>query len=184
MDLDNYELSFLKELIAIRSVGSNPEPGCPYGINSRKALDFFLGKASEEGFITGVIDDKAGFVEFGEGSRMIGIVCHLDIVPEGTGWDTDPFTLTVKNNIMYGRGIVDDKGPACAAFFAMRRLKNEGIIPSSKVRLILGTDEERTCDCVETYASKGEIPDFAVTPDAQFPAIFAEKGILHIRIYG
>ncbi len=184
MQINDNEFEFLRKLIAVRSVGGSPEPGCPYGKNSRKALDVFLQDAAGKGFRTGVIDDKVGFVEFGNGRKMIGIVCHLDVVPEGSGWDTDPFELIVQDGVMYARGIVDDKGPACAAYFAMQRLMAEGIIPDARIRLILGTDEERTCDCVETYAAKGEIPDFAITPDAEFPAIFAEKGILHLKISG
>ena len=184
MQINDSEFEFLRKLISIRSVGSSPEPGCPYGRNSRKALDVFLQDADSKGFMTGVIDDKVGYVEFGNGRKMIGIVCHLDVVPEGSGWDTDPFEMTVRDGVIYARGIVDDKGPACAAYFAMQRLMAEGIIPDARIRLILGTDEERTCDCVETYAAKGEIPDFAITPDAEFPAIFAEKGILHLKISG
>ena len=184
MNLNEYEISFLKDLIAIPSVGSKETIGCPYGIQPKRALDFFIGEASSKGFRTGIIDDKVGFAEFGEGSRLIGIVCHLDVVPAGSGWTTDPFKLEIKDDTFYGRGIVDDKGPACAAYFAMKRLKDRGVVPSGRIRLILGSDEERSCDCVETYASKGEIPDFAITPDGEFPVIFAEKGILQIKISG
>ena len=87
MQINDNEFEFLRKLIAVRSVGGSPEPGCPYGKNSRKALDVFLQDAAGKGFRTGVIDDKVGFVEFGNGRKMIGIVCHLDVVPEGSGWD-------------------------------------------------------------------------------------------------
>jgi len=182
--LTDFEKNFLKELIAIPSVGGDAAPGAPYGQVPREALDFFLKTAENEGFSTGVIDDKVGWLEFGDGEKLLGIVCHLDVVPVGTGWDTDPFVLTEKDGRVYGRGIVDDKGPAAAAFFAMRRIKETNPSLPFRVRLILGTDEERTCDCVETYAAKGEIPDFAITPDAEFPVIFAEKGILQIKVSG
>ena len=181
--LTDYEITFLKELIAIKSTCGTPEEGAPYGRTHRDALDYFLGKAEEEGFATGVINDKAGWVETGTG-KLLGILCHLDVVPEGIGWESDPFDLKLDNGIFTGRGIVDDKGPAASAFFAMRRLRSEGLLPDCRVRLILGTDEERTCDCVEEYARCCEIPDFAITPDAEFPVIFAEKGILQIRIEG
>ncbi len=184
MSLNEYELTFLKQLIAIPSVGSDPEPGCPYGKESKRALDFFLSEAVSQGFDTGIIDDKVGYVQFGKGEKMIGIVCHLDVVPAGKGWESEPFELTIKDGCYYGRGIIDDKGPACASYFAMKRLKEEGFIPDARIRLILGSDEERTCDCVATYAAKGEIPDFSITPDAEFPVIYAEKGILQIRISG
>ena len=182
MSLTTYENEFIANLLSIPSVGGDPEEGAPYGKMPRKALQFFLDEAQKEGFSTGIIDDKAGYVEFGSGSKMIGIVCHLDVVPSGKGWTFEPFAMTVKDGVIYGRGIVDDKGPACASFFAMRDLKNSGFEPQCRIRLILGSDEERTCDCVETYAAKGELPDTAITPDSQYPVIYAEKGILQIRI--
>ncbi|MBO4459140.1 MAG: Sapep family Mn(2+)-dependent dipeptidase [Clostridiales bacterium] len=181
--LSDYEKEFLKKLISIKSVGGTAEPGAPYGKEPREALDYFLDEARKSGFTTGVINDKAGWIETGSG-KLLGIVCHLDVVPEGIGWNTDPFSLSIEDGIMRGRGIVDDKGPAAASFFALRRLKDEGLLPDCRIRLILGCDEERSCSCVEEYAANCEIPDFAITPDAEFPAIFAEKGILHIKIEG
>ena len=186
--LTTEEFSFVSKLISIESTGSepceDPEYGIlPYGAKPYEALKFFLDTASSAGMRTGMIDNRVGFCEFGpENSDLIGIVCHLDVVPAGDGWDTPPFELTLKDGIMYGRGIVDDKGPALASFIAMKRLMDSGFKPSKRIRLILGTDEERTCSCVETYAAKGEIPSFSITPDAEFPVIYAEKGIMHIRI--
>lgn len=186
--LSQEEFNFIKDLIAIASTGSTPVEDSvngtlPYGEKPFEALKFFLGVASDSGMRTGTIENRVGWCEFGpENADMIGIVCHLDIVPAGDGWATDPFELTLKDGILYGRGIVDDKGPAAASFIAMKRLMDSGYQPSKRIRLILGTDEERTCSCVETYAKKGEIPEFAITPDGEFPVIYAEKGILHIMI--
>ena len=182
MSLTSYQTEFLNRILSIPSVGSEPEEGAPYGRRSREVLEVFLEEAGKAGFKTGVIDDKVGWIEFGSGDRLTGIVCHLDVVPEGSGWSSDPFVPSYKDGAIYCRGIVDDKGPACAAFFAMKDLLEKDIAPGSRVRLILGTDEERTCDCVETYAAKGELPDIAITPDAEFPVIYAEKGILHVKI--
>ena len=182
------EYGFLEKLISIESTGSSPaeDPDngtLPYGAKPFEALKFFLDNAAKDGMRTGIIDNRAGWCEFGpEKTDLIGIVCHLDVVPAGDGWTTDPFTLTNKDGVLYGRGIVDDKGPAAASYIAMKRLKESGYEPSKRIRLILGTDEERTCSCVETYAAKGEIPSFAITPDGEFPVIYAEKGIMHIKI--
>ena len=186
--LTKEESEFLAKLISIESTGGSPveDPGygmLPYGAKPFEALRFVLDDAAGCGMRTGIIDNRAGWCEAGpEGAEMIGIVCHLDVVPAGEGWETDPFVLTVKDGIMYGRGIVDDKGPACAAYFAMKRLLKSGYQFTRRIRLILGTDEERTCSCIETYAEKGEIPSFAVTPDAEFPVIYAEKGILQVNV--
>ena len=186
--LSQEEYTFLSELIGIESTGSDPVKddkygSLPYGEKPFSALQFFLDDAAKAGMRTGTIDNRVGWCEFGpEDADLIGIVCHLDVVPAGDGWSNPPFELTLKDGVLYGRGIVDDKGPACASYFAMKRLLNSGFIPSKRIRLILGTDEERTCSCVETYAEQGEIPSFAITPDAEFPVIYAEKGILHVKI--
>lgn len=187
-ELTQDELSFIRDLIAIDSTGSTPidDPDygtLPYGAKPFNALKFFLNKASSDGMRTGIIDNRVGWCEFGpEVSDLIGIICHLDVVPSGDGWTTSPFELELKDGILYGRGIVDDKGPALAAYIAMKRLMDSGFKPTKRIRLILGTDEERTCSCVETYAEKGEIPSFSITPDAEFPVIYAEKGIMNIKL--
>ena len=64
----------------------------------------------------------------------------------------------------------------------MKELLEENKELPCRIRLILGTDEERTCSCVEHYDANCEIPDFAITPDAEFPVIYAEKGILHVKV--
>ena len=186
--LSQEEFKFLSDLIAIESTGSSPVEDpvygtLPYGSKPFKALRFFLEQAQATGMRTGIIDNRVGWCEAGpEKAEFIAIVCHLDVVPAGDGWNTDPFSLTLKDGILYGRGIVDDKGPAAASFMAIKRLMENGYSFTKRIRLILGTDEERTCSCVETYAAKGEIPSFAITPDAEFPVIYAEKGIMHIKI--
>lgn len=181
-----YEFEFLRKLISIESTGGDPVPGKPYGEKPYEALEFFLGRAGECGMRTGILDGRVGWCEIGPESspKMFGIVCHLDVVPAGDGWQTDPFDLTFNGKFFKGRGIVDDKGPAAAAFFSMKRLLESGYELPCRVRLILGTDEERTCSCVEYYAEHGEIPTFAITPDAEFPVIYAEKGIMNIKVSG
>ena len=145
---------FLSKIIAIPSVGGLPEEGAPYGVEPRRVLQTFLDEAEEKGFRTGIEGERVGWAEFGEGEDLIGIICHLDVVPVGDGWDSDPFTLTIRTDetgqeALYARGIVDDKGPACAAFFAMLELADKDKIPKDyRVRLILGTDEERGCSCI------------------------------------
>lgn len=182
MSLTSYQKDFLTRLISIPSVGGDPEKDAPYGPVPKLALTYFLNEAAALGFKVGISDNRVGWCEIGSGDKLIGIVCHLDVVPAGEGWESDPFELTFKDGAMYGRGIIDDKGPAAASFFAMKELLEENLDIPCRIRLILGTDEERTCSCVEHYDANCEIPDFAITPDAEFPVIYAEKGILHVKI--
>lgn len=181
---------FLSKIIAIPSVGGSPEGSAPYGAEPKRALHTFLDEAKKYGFRTGIEGERVGWAEFGEGEKLFGIVCHLDVVPVEDGWDSNPFTLNIRTDktgkeSLYARGIVDDKGPACAAFFAMQELAKEGEVPKDyRVRLILGTDEERGCSCIQYYAKHAEIPAFSITPDSIFPVIYCEKGIVQLKIYG
>jgi len=185
MPLSTFQRDFLRSLISISSVGGDSSDEAPYGRKPLEALEFFLEEASKAGFVTGNLDNKVGYIEIGSGEKLIGIVCHLDVVPEGDGWKVPPFELTELDGKLYGRGIIDDKGPAAASFFAMKEILEENLLSDgTRVRLILGTDEERTCSCVEYYAENGEVPSFSITPDAEFPAIYCEKGILHLKIKG
>lgn len=185
MSFDNQRLNFLSDLISIKSVAGPEEPNAPYGKGPKAALARFLKEARDMGLPIGVINNRVGFVDIGEGEKIVGILCHLDVVPASIedGWNTDPFTLTVMDNQLFGRGVVDDKGPACAALFALKRLVDDRIQLDSRVRLIVGTDEERGCSCVDEYVKSNEPnPDIGITPDAQFPVIFAEKGILQVEL--
>ncbi|MBR6484862.1 MAG: M20/M25/M40 family metallo-hydrolase, partial [Clostridiales bacterium] len=104
MALSKDNIDFLEGLIAIKSTGGDPAPGAPYGAGPREALSYFLSAAKEAGFRTGVLDDRVGWAETGSGEKLVGIVCHLDVVPAGDGWNTDPFKLTVVDGSFYGRG--------------------------------------------------------------------------------
>ena len=188
--LTEFQKDFLEKIINIPSVGGTAEDNAPYGKKPTEVLDLFLKEAGKCGFSTVIVGDRAGWVEYGSGEKLLGIICHLDVVPVSDGWSTDPFTLAFDmdeedGEVMYARGIVDDKGPACASFFAMKELLDEGEQPENyRIRLILGTDEERTCSCIQYYAAHEEIPDFSITPDSVFPVIFSEKRILQLRISG
>ena len=177
-------LMTLTELIAIPSVKSIETPDAPYGIHTLHALEYMLELGRQHGFSVKNLDGRAGYIEWGSGDKLLGILCHLDVVPAGEGWNHDPFTLRHENGWLTGRGINDDKGPAVTVFYAMLRLKTQGYIPPCRIRLILGLDEECGSSCMEHYKLVEELPTLGFTPDADFPAIFAEKGILQLRVSG
>ncbi len=174
-------VELMRGAISIPSVKSEALPGAPFGPMTVKALHYFLDKAGSLGFRTSDLDGYAGFIEFGEGENETAALCHLDIVPPGDGWTSDPYTLSVRDGKFIGRGSSDDKGPAVACLMAMKVLKDSGWKPAGRIRLILGLDEESGCECMEHYKKCQRPPDIGFTPDAKFPVIFAEKGILHIR---
>ena len=113
----------------------------------------------------------------GEGEEILGILCHVDVVPAGSNWTYGPFEGTVTDGKLFGRGAIDDKGPTIAAWHAMKMVKDSGIPLNKRVRLIIGTDEESGFRCVKRYFEKEEMPTIGFAPDADFPIINAEKGI-------
>lgn len=175
-------LSELQELIAIPSVLSEDgNPGAPYGKEVRKALDWFLEKGDRAGFKVKNVDNVAGHLEAGEGTELLGILGHVDVVPAGDGWTKDPFGGEIADGKLYGRGAIDDKGPTVAAWMALKMVKDAGFDFKRRIRLIIGTDEESGFRCVERYFQTEEMPDIGFAPDADFPIINAEKGIADIE---
>nr|MDA8229250.1 dipeptidase PepV [Desulfitobacterium hafniense] len=126
------------------------------------------------------IDGYAGQIEMGSG-ELVGILGHLDVVPEGDGWSVPPYGGIIQDEKIYGRGALDDKGPTLAVLYAMKAIRDANLPLVKTVRLILGTDEESGWTDMKYYKGKEEIPQFGFAPDAEFPLIHAEKGILHLE---
>ena len=171
----------ISESIKFDSSLSEPLEGAPFGKGAADCLAHFLNLAESLGFETANYDGYIGEVTFGEGEEEFAILAHLDVVPAGSGWTKPPFRGLVENGRIWGRGAMDDKGPAVAALFALKKLKDEGFVPKKKIKLILGLNEECGWKCIEHYNKVAHMPDEGFSPDANFPVIYAEKGILHIR---
>ncbi len=151
----------------------------PFGEGVQKALVTFLELAESMGFETYNADNYGGHVDFpGTGDKVFGILGHLDVVPAGGDWDFDPYGGSVAEGKIYGRGTTDDKGPLISCLYGMKALKDAGFQPKATIRLILGLDEETDWKGMDYYFSKVRKPDFGFTPDADFPVINGEKGIL------
>lgn len=116
----------LRELVRIPSVSVPGTGRAPYGAECRRALDWFLSRASEMGFQTRDVDGHCGWCEYGEGEEMVAVLCHLDVVPAGDGWHYPPYDCTWAGGRIYGRGVIDDKGPAAAALYALKAVRDSG----------------------------------------------------------
>ena len=174
---ENYEnmLADLKTLVSYNSVYSDDVK--PFGSVYREVLDKALELMAAKGFNTKNVDYYAGYGEIGQGEEVIGILAHLDIVPVGEGWDTNPLEVVQKSDRLYGRGVSDDKGAAVASMYAMKYLLDTGYEFKKRVRLILGCNEESGSACIEHYVEKEGHVDLGFTPDGEFPGIYAEKGM-------
>ncbi len=178
-------LKCLGELIAIPSVAVKAEGEYPFGREVDRAFRYMLNEGEKAGFRTFDADHYGGHIQWnGTGSETLGIVGHLDVVPEGKDWDYPAFEMTEEEGKLFGRGTIDDKGPVAACFFAMKALKEAGFQPKRNIRLVLGLDEETNWEGMDYYLNKTEAPDFGFTPDGEFPAIHGEKGILVFDIAG
>ena len=170
----------IMELVSIRSVDEAAADGKPYGEGPAAALDAALQLARRHGFAQiENVDNYVGTVTLGEGEVRLGILAHLDVVPEGKGWSVcEPYQPIVKDGCIYGRGTSDDKGPAVAALYALRCVKDLQIPLKHGVRLILGTAEETGSDDIAHYFEKRSAPPMVFSPDGDYPVLNTEKGQL------
>ena len=170
-------------LVAIDSVAlTDVSEKAPYGAGPAKALDYVLDLCEELSIRTVNDNNKIAWAEIGQGDEIVGILGHLDIVPVGEGWAHNP-KGEVCGDRLYGRGVVDDKGPTLAALFAMKELQDAGVSLNRRVRLIFGQCEEvGDWGDMNYYKETQQLPVLGFTPDADFPAIYGEKGILNFEL--
>ena len=109
-------LKSLKELVSINSVldTSTADKENPFGLGVSRALQFIEQLAKKDGFEVYNHSNMVVEILAGKGKKNITILAHADVVPAGTGWERDPFTMFEKEGILYGRGVADDKGPLLA----------------------------------------------------------------------
>ncbi|MDO4689968.1 MAG: dipeptidase PepV [Fusobacterium sp.] len=191
MDLKEKVLEYKEEVvkeiqnaIRVKSVKEAPLPGMPFGEGPAKALDHFMELAKKLGFKAEKFDNYAMHIDMGEGEETLGILAHVDVVPEGDNWEHPPYGGIIEDGKIFGRGTLDDKGPAIISLYAMKAIADAGIKLNKKVRMILGADEESGSACLKYYFGelKMPYPDLAFTPDSSFPVTYAEKGSIRVKI--
>lgn len=193
-------LAILQQMMQIPSVKGEPAAGAPFGKEPRRALDLALALGKIWGFETGVVNDAVGYVQWtgrdaaqnraiAAGNQKdtpaadyIGIVGHLDVVPAGDGWSFPPFELTEKDEVLYGRGILDNKGPLMSCFYGMKVLKDSGFTPDKTLRILFGTDEESGMSDMPMYLEQEQPPVFGFTPDCKYPVVYGERGVVGVAI--
>lgn len=166
------------DIIKIKSVKEEQKEGMPFGEGPAKALQYALQLAESFGLKTKNLDNYAGWTEIGTGDEIVGVLVHLDVVPEGSGWSHSPYGGEIFDGKIYGRGAIDNKGPAMTALFALKTLKDAGTVLNKRVRVIFGTDEESDFECMKYYKAHDEPITMGFSPDAAYPIINGEKGIL------
>lgn len=173
----------LGELVSIPSVSGAPEGEYPFGRAPYEALQYALNLCKRYGFTTKQCGNHCGWAEIGGGEEIFGILVHLDVVPAGEGWRTNPFAVTQIEGKLYGRGVIDDKGPAIAVIHAMQALLEDKMPLNKRVRIIFGTSEETGDETdLALYKQTETLPTLGITPDADFPVVYLEKGIGEVQL--
>lgn len=187
MDIEKYLpqiVETIQNAVRIKTVLDTPVDGGPFGKGNKECLEYVLSVADKLGFKTKNLDGYCGYAEVGEGDEIVGIIGHLDVVPEGDGWIHPAYSGELVDGEIWGRGTIDDKGPAIISLFAVKALMDDGMKFSKRVRVIFGCNEETGSKCVEHYLEVDEPISYGVSPDSEFPVIFAEKTINGIELKG
>ena len=185
--LDSWQEEYAAHLarwVRVPSVKGEAEDGAPFGREVRRMLDMAMVDAETMGFMTHVYDGYACDITHGdEDAETIAVLGHLDVVPAGDGWQVPPFAAVREGDRLYGRGTSDDKGPTLAALYAMRAIKEAGVPLKRSIRMVLGCDEETDWEDMDYYCDHAQMPEAGFSPDASFPLINTEKGMIQMMIH-
>lgn len=174
----------LAEVIAIRS--ENP-PG-----NETEVAAYVASLIEAAGFETVLTEYKPGRfnvearLENGPGP-VFAFNTHMDTVPAGDGWTSDPFVLREADGKLFGRGACDCKGPLIAMIEALRMLAADRSSWSGTLLGVFVGDEEIASEGAKFYAAGRPKIDFAVVGEPTSNATFAaHKGSLRplVRVHG
>lgn len=155
----------------------------PFGKAVTESLHYVMSLAAKMGFDVKNYDNYVAELSIGQGKHVIGILCHVDVVDAGDGWQTEPFDGVIRDGRLYGRGSIDDKGPLVSCLYGMKYIKERGLLPEGyKIMMIVGTDEEENWNSIHYYLDQNpELPEISIVPDGNFPLIFCEKGLMNFE---
>ncbi|NMA24995.1 MAG: M20 family metallopeptidase, partial [Clostridiales bacterium] len=166
----------LGRLVAVKSFRGEERPGKPYGDGPAAALREASAIFKGLGFEPVNHDNRVVTADLNGEEPALDILAHLDTVEAGDGWTSDPFKMDIREGKIFGRGVIDNKGPAAAAMYALKAARD--IMPGLKkgCRVILGSAEETGHDDLTHYRKTNPMPPNVFTPDAGYPLVNVEKG--------
>lgn len=129
----------------------------------------------------------------GVNEKKLFMACHMDVVPPGDDWDSDPFVMTQKGDFVYGRGVLDNKGPLVSSMIAAKVMKTVLGDAAIEGQLMVGAlaDEEATDPDGVDYGIQYLLeehfiaPTYAIIPDIgenMKKIDVAEKGRVVIKV--
>lgn len=183
-ELSGSMIESIRELVQIDSVETCGKQGMPFGKGVRDALLKALSISEKLGFSTTNLDNYIGYAQYGRGEDYVCAIGHVDVVPVGEGWKQPPFSAYMEEGTIYGRGVLDNKGPVLACLYGLAALKALNLSLRHPVRIIFGCDEESGFEDLAYYLSREKPPLYGFTPDCKYPVVYSERGRAVIRIYG
>lgn len=182
---DNFD--DLLNLLKIKSIYDEKSisKDAPYGKGVKDALLFMSSLATKDGFNVQNYDNQVITINYcDKPNNRFDIASHLDVVMVDNSWSLDPFNPKIINGKLYGRGTEDMKTAAFLTYLALKLLKENYPETKNEIRLVFGSDEERTMNDMRHYISKVSSPLFSFSPDGIFPMCIAEKGALMWTLNG
>lgn len=183
-ELGDSMIESIRELVRIDSVEREAEPGMPFGRGVHDALHKALSISESLGFSSVNLDNQIGYAQYGGGEDYVCAIGHVDVVPEGEGWKHPPFSAHLENGVIYGRGVLDNKGPILACLYGLAALRELKIPVKHPVRIIFGCDEESGFEDLSYYLTREKPPLYGFTPDCKYPVVYSERGRAKLRIDG
>jgi succinyl-diaminopimelate desuccinylase len=155
-------LPLVQRLIACPSV--TPARGAVFDVLEQALipLGFAVDRLVAEGSADGPVENMVALRANGPG-RHFAFAGHLDVVPPGAGWASDPFAPTLRGDLLHGRGAVDMKGSIASFVAALPACLH---LPGTIGLLITGDEEgaatHGTLAIMERMAARGIVPDLCV----------------------
>ncbi|RKI92456.1 M20 family peptidase [Parablautia intestinalis] len=176
----------IEGLVSIESVAEKVKEHsqAPFGDKCREVLDKMLSYGLRDKMAAFDHAGYCGSVLVGEGKEEIGIWSHLDVVPAGKDWLYSPFSMSIKDGCLIGRGVQDNKGPAIAVYYTLKYCQEKKLLKNICVRQIFGCQEESGMGDVIYYLSHNKAPAYSFVADCGFPVCCGEKGICRITMEG
>lgn len=172
----------VRTLVRVDSVEREALFGAPFGKGVLDALLTALSISESLGFQTVNLDNHIGYAQYGEGADYVCAIGHVDVVPVGDGWKQPPFSGYMEDGILYGRGVLDNKGPVMACLYGLAAIKNLDLPIKRPVRIIFGCDEESGFEDLTYYLEREQPPVYGFTPDCKYPVVYSERGRAVVRL--
>lgn len=175
----------IQDFARIRSVSRADlaQVNAPFGPECRKMLDHALARAVELGFDTQDHEGYCGSAYLDDKNDCIGIVGHLDVVPEGDKWVYPPYAATRVGNFLIGRGVSDNKSAVILGLYLMKFFRESGVSLKHGVQVIMGCSEETGMQDLHYYMQHYPEPLISLIPDSGFPVNYAQKGSMSGRMH-